>query len=284
MYINRIRKHIFGNSHLLLLVGLILFILAGTLNNSFKKPALKLSKQDTALNINKDLLGFLSAGNKRLLTDLLWVQTLMESDLDHYSQHDLNSWMYLRFLTISYLDPRFYENYLYGGQYLGIVKDDLLGAVDIYQRGLKFYPDDYKLLYHLGFTYYFELSDYQNGIKYLKQIEFHPRAPSFLKVIVNKMDFETTRNFDLALAFVGDNLSKTTDKHLKEKLTKDFYALKAERDLRCLNSGKDNCDRLDAEGRFYYFKEGKYRSPKLFVPYRLKKKGDQSVPHPVDTI
>lgn len=279
-----IRKLLFGQDSLLLIATIILFLSAGILNNSFKKPQLKLSKQQTAINVNKELLTFLSAGNQRLITDLLWVQTLLESDLEHYKEDDLNSWMYLRFLTISYLDPLFYENYRYGGQYLSIVKDDLLGAVDIFKKGIKHYPNDYSLKYHLGFTYFFELGDYENGVKWLEQIMYHPRAPSFLKVIVNKMKFELQNDFDYSLLFIEDLLKRTKDKYLREKLEKDFYALKAERDLRCLNYQGTNCERLDAEGNAYFFSEGRFRSQKTFVPYRLKKKGDQSVPHPVNTI
>lgn len=284
MNINGISKQFFRNDNLLLVLGICVFIMAGTLNNSFKKPVLKLDKQETAINLNKDLLTFLSAGNKRLFTDLLWVQTLLESDLEHYKKDDLNSWMYIRFLTISHLDPYFYENYIYGGQYLGIVKDDLQGAVNLYLRGIKFYPDDYRLLYHLGFTYYFEMANYIEGAHYLNMIKDHPKAPHFVKTIVNKLQFENAQNFDLALAYLRDVISRTTDKLFLEKLHKDYYALKAERDILCLNENKEGCDRLDAEGNAYYFSDGKYRTRKTFVPYRLKKKGDQKVPVPVNTI
>jgi tetratricopeptide (TPR) repeat protein len=284
MNLNGIRKQFFNANNLILCFGLTIFLLAGSINNSFKKPALKLSKQQTAININKELLIFLSAGNRRLVTDLLWVQTLLESDLEHYRNRDLNSWMYLRFLTISYLDPEFYQNYLYGGQYLSIVKDDLEGSVDIFQRGLLAYPEDYSLRFHLGFTYYFEMGDYENGAFHLKQIVHHPKAPHFLKVIVNKINFELEKDYNLSLAFIEDVIKKTADEQFLKKLQIDYYALKAERDLICLNSLASNCERLDADGKPYFFLKGKYRSVKKFVPYRLKKKGDQSISDPVDTI
>ena len=63
-----------------------------------------------------------------MISSLLWTHTLLFSDYEHYKNDDLDSWMYLRFNTITDLDPRMYEAYNYGGQYLSIVKDDVFGA------------------------------------------------------------------------------------------------------------------------------------------------------------
>lgn len=265
------RKLFFNKNHLILISGLFLFLLAGNLNNSFKKPPLIIDKQETALNINKELLIFLSAGNKRLITDLLWIQTLLESDIGHYNKKDLNSWMYLRFKTISHLDPLFYENYFFGGQYLSIVKDDLLGAIDLLHTGVSYYPNDYKLRYYLGFTYFYELGDYENGAKWLEQIMNHPKAPSFLKVIVSKLKLEANQDFDVTILFIKDLINSTKDKFLKEKLIQDLYAVKAEKDLNCLNSNKTNCDRSDALGNPYIQQGNLFVAQKKFKLYRIKK-------------
>jgi hypothetical protein len=246
--------------------------MAGSLNNNLKKPPLILDKQETAININKELLIFLSAGNKQLITDLLWVQTLLESDIGHYSKKDLNSWMYLRFMTIAYLDPHFYENYLFGGQYLSIVKDDLAGAVDLLTKGITFFPTDYKLRYYLGFTYFYELGDTKNGAKWLESIMDHPLAPSFIKVIVSKLKFENNKDFDVTLLFLTDLIASTKDKYLKEKLIKDLYSVKAERDLNCLNSQKKNCDKFDSLGLPYIKRNNVFYAQKEFKRYKLNKK------------
>lgn len=154
---NLIRKHFFSNNGLILSAALITLMSACLLNLQNKKPNIVLSKQDTAININTKFLALLSAGHKRLITDTMWIQTLIESDTEHYKKKDLNSWLFIRFNTISVLDPKFYENYSYGGQFLSIVKDDLEGAIYLYEKGLAVYPDDYKLNYDTGFINYFEL-------------------------------------------------------------------------------------------------------------------------------
>jgi len=270
MQLSSIRKLFFKKTNGIVLLALIFFGIAGSLNNHFKKPPLILDKQDTAININKELLVFLSAGNKRLITDLLWVQTLLESDIGHYNKKDLNNWMYLRFMTIAYLDPHFYENYLFGGQYLSIVKDDLVGAVDLLTKGIRFFPNDYNLRYYLGFTYFYELGDLKNGAKWLETIMNHPEAPSFIKVIVSKLKFENTKDFDVTLLFLNDLIASTKDKYLKDKLIKDLYAVKAERDLNCLNSKRKNCDKFDALGLPYIKKNNMYSAEKEFKKYRVK--------------
>lgn len=277
------RKHFFGDT-LLLIAGFACFLIAGTIHQSTVKPVPNISKQDTALNINKDLLVFLSAGNKRFLTDLLWVQTLIESDLEHYSEHDLNGWMYVRFRTIAELDPKFYENYLWGGQYLSIVKDDLPGATSLMEKGLLLFPDDYRLNYNLGFSYYYELGDYKKGLKYLEKIQDNPRTPAHFRSLIMKMKVEMGFDYNAVLSLLYEYMMSTDEKELKEKLSGEFHSLKSERDIICLNEGRPNCELKDAYGLPYVKIAGKYHSQTPFLPYRLKKKGDYTKTKPVTTV
>ncbi|MGE3609390.1 MAG: tetratricopeptide repeat protein [Bacteriovoracaceae bacterium] len=276
------RKQIFQTT-LLAGIALCSLTLSGYINLKTPKPVPIITKQDTALNFNRDLLGIISMGNKRLLVDLIWIQTLIESDMDHYNSEDLKNWMYLRFKSIAHLDPNFYENYYWGGQYLSIVKDDLVGAADLLESGLKIFPNDFRLNYFLGFNYYFEMSDYQKGIFYLEKIINHPNAPKFIPSLILKMKVEMGFNYDTALIFLENQIKSAKEDNLKMKLTSDFYALKAERDLKCLNQKQSNCDIRDAEGHYYVLNNGRYYSQKMFRPYRLKKRGDQSAPSLINT-
>ena len=97
-----------------------------------------------------------SMGQKRVLADLIWIATLLESDVEHYKSDDLNSWMYLRFKTLFELDPSFLTGYRFAGKYLSIVKDDLEGAKEIFEQGLANYPQDYQL--NLMLDFYMDLS------------------------------------------------------------------------------------------------------------------------------
>jgi len=79
------------------------FLLAGAyaVNVHNEKPMMYISKQDQTINFDSTLYRYFNLGLKRLLSSTLWVSTIIESDIEHYKQKDLNSWMYLRFNIIS---------------------------------------------------------------------------------------------------------------------------------------------------------------------------------------
>lgn len=272
MHSTQIRKQFSFKDLIILFSAILFFVIAGTLHNSQQKPVLNLTKQDTSLNVNRNFLLFLNVGNKRLLADLLWIQTLLESDEAHYSKKDLNSWMYLRFLSIATLDPKFYENYLFGGMYLSIVKDDPLGASVIYDKGLKHYPEDYKLNFNSGFNYYYELEDLEKGLRNLEKIQFDNMAPPYLTSLVNKLKYEVVRDSSVAMDFLKMTRSQARDQALISKLDSEIYALQAETDLACLNKAKSNCNKLDFDGKPYILENGKWKARIDFIPYKLKNK------------
>ncbi len=141
-----------------------MFTLSGALNNKLTKPPLKIDKQDSALNFSNKFLKIGFAGYKRLISDVLWITTLLESDLKHYSRKDLNNWMFLRFNSISELDEYFLQNYLFGSQYLSIIKDDIEGSKVLFERGLHYYPNNYHLIFNAAFLYAFELGDAEKAL------------------------------------------------------------------------------------------------------------------------
>lgn len=270
-----LRKSFFENNLTLSFLGLACFISACLLNTNFRRPVLEISKQETAINVQTVFLQALSAGHKRLITDLLWIQTLLESDLEHYKKKDLNNWLFLRFNTISVLDPRFYENYLYGGQFLNVVKDDLEGAKIIYEKGIGQFPNDYRLLYQTGFLYYFEAGELERGLELLSKIERHPQAPVYLPSIINKLRFQVTGDLEAVYQLVYLNWIGTKDKYLKEKIEKDLYAIRAEIDLKCLNSHQSSCNHKDLHGTPYHFDGTTYSATQNFKPFRIKTRQDR---------
>lgn len=249
--------------------GMAIFV-----NKDLIRPKIEISKQDSALNFNTHFLKFVSMGNRRFFADIIWVQTLLESDESHYKKSDLNSWMYIRFNNVAELDPLFYQNYLWGGIYLSIIKDDRIGAAEIFERGLKFYPDDYDLNYNAGFNYYAQLGNYKRAYELFLKIQNHSKAPHFLPTLTAKIKFETSDNYDETIFFLIEQLKLAKDELIKEKIRSNIYALKAEKDLKCLNKKKMDCSTVDAEGNPYQFKNGNYISRRAFTPYRIHKRED----------
>lgn len=127
----------------------------------------EVSPAENAYNLDGRFLYYMALGNQRMLSGLLWVKTLLEGDTEkfNHTQGYEHSWMFYHFDAIAVLDPHFYENYLYGGIYLSIIKDDVIGAKKIYDKGLDIFFDDFFLLINAGFNYFYELGDSDRGIQ-----------------------------------------------------------------------------------------------------------------------
>jgi hypothetical protein len=250
----------------------ILLILQGLIHASFKKPPISISKQNSSLNFDNTFLKFSSFGHHRFIADLLWITTLIESDLEHYKKDDLNSWMYLRFNTITDLDEKRYYPYSFGARYLSIIKDDLKGAEKIFLKGLEHFQNDYQLNYNLAFLYIFEKNEVDKSVPFLERIKDHPKAPPFITSLLSKAKVQA--GFDLKEVYlaVKSRFDEARDERVKAKLEDELYALKAEIDLECLNKEYNNCARLDLFGDPYLFKNGKYRAQKTYQPFRIKNK------------
>lgn len=257
----------------LIIFSIIILLLANYFHLNFKKPEITLNKQISALNIDNNFLSIFSMGQKRLISDIIWISTLLDSDLSHYKSKDLNSWMFLRFNTIATLDPYFLNNYTFGGQYLSIIKDDLLGAEIIFDKGLSYYPNNFELNMYSGFLQAFELKNYSKAYKNYNTIVDHPKAPAYIPSLLVKLNFSTSGDLEMAYSVISDllkNSNSPEDSIINKKFKNDLYSIKAEIDLKCLNEKRPDCDLRDEEGNYYIKKGNKYVAPKNFTKYQLK--------------
>jgi len=238
-----------------------------------EKPKISMERQ--ALNFNYSFIRYTSVGLNQAIADIVWIQTLLQADLEHYRGGDLNSWLYLRFSSIAHLAPRFYENYLNGGEYLMIIKDDVLGAEDLFRRGLEQFPNDLTLNWRMGYLQAIEKSEPAKAYEYFARIRHNPKRAAIFDSIFAK----------IATAYLGPEESYALiyetwnsmpgESKAKDRLQIQLYALKAKRDLECLN-GKANkdCSRTDFEGQPYIYSEGQWRAskPLAATELRLKKR------------
>lgn len=258
----------------LFLLG-VSFYIVGNLYPYTLKERLKVNPQNHAINLKTNIVSISSLGYQRLIASLLWVETLLNSDTTHYKKNDMHNWMFLRFKTITKLDPYFYEAYLYGGIYLSIIKDDKVGAKYIYEHGLIYYPNDYYLNLNASFHYFYELQDIDKSIEHLGRIYDDPKAPAFLPSLYARLQ-STRGDLQSALTLLIDLYnSAPRNSDLKSSYAHKIYAIKAEIDLNCLNSNNHiNCAKKDFFGDDYYLdKNGKYKAKRDWVPFRIIKKG-----------
>lgn len=252
--------------------AIFFFAVSIQFSNLFVLPPINISKQDSNFILHDNFLKFFSMGNTKLISSYLWIQTLLESDLDHYKGKDLNNWMFMRFRTISNLDPQFLEAYRFGGIYLSVIKDDVFGAKYIFDKGLSIYPNDYELNYLGGFHYYYELDDYKTAQVLLEKIMYHPKSPRNMPSIVAKLK-SGSGDTEAAYEILKIGLEKNLLDHVfKRKFEIGLISLKIEIDLKCLNSGKKNCPLDPPEGYSYVRnKDGIYSTNKPFTKFELYK-------------
>ncbi|MBT3980927.1 MAG: hypothetical protein HOE90_06200 [Bacteriovoracaceae bacterium] len=250
------------------------FLIHAFLNQHSTLPPIDISMQKSAININHEALKLFSMGQKRLIVAIMWIKTLIDSDLEHYKSRDLNSWMYLRFKSIVELDPLFLQAYQFGGQYLSIIKDDDLGAKDIYDRGLEQYSKNHKILVYGGLHYYFELDDPQGALKFWNPLIFLNKVPFTLKSLISRVKASNGRLEDAYSLILKLYKSTPEGSVFKKKFSENLYAIKSEIDLICLNSQTNSihCNKNDFDGGAYLYNktDGKYIANKKWKPFRIK--------------
>jgi hypothetical protein len=240
------------------------------LNNKNEKPYFFISKQDSSINFKDEIFVRFNLGLKRFSSSLLWISTILESDIDHYKEKNLNSWMFLRFNSISKLDPLFYENYAFGAPYLSIVKDDLEGASLIYKKGLALFPNDYQLLKDASFHFYFEMKDLDMSYDLYNRLKKFPNLSPVTMGTLSRLE-ANRGNLHEALLMLTDMQKKyPTDTAVGNKVYEFRYSIKAEIDLECLNTHPNQCERSDLDNTPYIKTASGFKAQKEWTPYRPK--------------
>ncbi len=258
----------------ILMTSVLLFVSLHFFKESSSKPTLSISMEDRATNYNGTFLKFTSIGNARMVSSLLWMHTLLFSDIQHYKENDLNSWMFLRFDTITDLEPLMYEAYYYGGQYLSVIKDDVFGAEEIYNKGLIVFESDLWLNYLAGFNYIYEIGDKEKGIERFLKIKNHPKLMSTFPILpsITAKLMRESNDLNSLFLMLKSAWEKAPDDYIKNRYWNSMYSLRAEIDLSCLNNSGSNCNQNDLEGNPYVLSNNVYIAPKSWDKFEIKKR------------
>lgn len=197
------------------------------LNSILDLPQIKISKEKESLNFNDSIL-YLNGGLKRLVTSILWIKTLLDSDLERSSTFDAShsSWMFHRFMTMAKLDPKFILNFEFGGKYLSIIKDDLYGAEKLYLFGLKYHPHSYDLNFNLAFVYFSELNQPLLALPLLLKIKDYHEAPVFIHALIATLMMKGNVEKEQIILFLEKAKKETDLEHLILRYNKKLEALR----------------------------------------------------------
>ena len=255
----------------LIVVGLLVW--ASSINQQIQKNAIVVSKQNDAWNLNNQLILSYNLGYKRLISSIIWINTILDSDLEHYKNHDYNSWMFIRFNTISDLEPKFYENYSFGGVYLSVIKDDLEGATTIFNKGLRIYPRDYNLLKDANYHFVFEVKNYSRAYEITQTLKKYYPQKLAITSLVSRLEAENNKLDNALETLNGLQKLYPVGNFIGDRLFNNRYSLKAEIDLGCLNSQKNHlCSQYDLKNQPYLKTKNCYMAQSKWKPFRAQKK------------
>jgi len=220
--INKIKENF-----VFIVIIISLISIYGFINHKIKRPKIKINYQNHSINLKKKFFRVFNFGQRKMISKLIWIKTLLNFDDNNHKSLDSSSWIFLRLNTITDLDPYFYDPYLYGGQYLSIIKSEPLGASLIYDKGLKLFPKDFWLNLNAGFNSYFELKKKKDSIKYYQKALLNPlmekynsSLPNFFLKIIHSNDKLAAYNI------LKISLNNTKDPKIRKKIKTILYSIK----------------------------------------------------------
>ncbi len=147
---------------------------------ALSRPPLQLFQSQPVYFAPPAVIKRFSFGFSDLYADVLWLRLIQ--DIDYCSFHagipvyDGKSlykcdrgWSYKMTEAITELAPKFLKPYRAAGPILSVIMSDKLGAKKIYDKGMRNFPNDWRLHFSAGYHYLFELRDGAGAAKILKK-------------------------------------------------------------------------------------------------------------------
>jgi hypothetical protein len=162
---------VFERYSAVLILGCLVATVIGTrlYLREFKSPSSETYFVRPAPNIE-----YFTFGYRELMADMMWLRTIQDIDQCERSlaKEELcsNSWVYQMVNKITDLSPNFRIIYATVPILLAFVVTDVAGGVKLFDKGIKYFPNDWPILYRGGYLYLFNLEDK------VKAAEFFVRA------------------------------------------------------------------------------------------------------------
>lgn len=146
----------------------------------FYPPGDKQKEQKPFYFAPPQLIKYFSFGFSDLYADILWVRLLQDIDFcsskkglpvyDGKTKYQCEKgWSYKMTEAITELAPRFLRVYEISGSIMSIIVGDKLGAKKIYDKGVKTFPNNWKMHFSAGYHYLLELQEEEQAAKLLNR-------------------------------------------------------------------------------------------------------------------
>jgi hypothetical protein len=172
------------------------------------------------------LLRPMALGHSLTVADCLWLRAIQ-----YYGEHRLTDNRFPMaghvFTTITRLDPRFCEAYLFGGLVLAAEGGDRARGLALMKEGIAWNPERWELPFWTGFVYYMMKERDRDAAYYFARAARLPGAPGY---VVRFAAHAKTRSGDLvtALALWEDLLTSTTNPAMRTLAEQKMKEIQAE--------------------------------------------------------
>lgn len=181
-----------------------------------------------------DYLRPMALGWRNALANVLWFRTISYFGA-HYRGDHTYPWLAAMCDLVTDLDPRAMHVYRFAGVILPWEADQVDAGIALLQKGLRQFPDDWMLHYHLGFHHYFFKNDIDTALAHLREAMafpgVHPSIARLAAVLAqHQYGPETTLAF---LQELADNVDSrdvrgVVEEHMREaRLAADLEQLRA---------------------------------------------------------
>ena len=187
-------------------------------------------------SLSKDLLLSLPSGEYLktgalgfdvLVADLIWARTVVSFGEHLLTDQDYTG-LYHRLDVITTLDPLFYEVYHFGSILLAMQAGQIDEGMMLLERGIKNYPDDWRLHFIIGFYLTHYKKDDTKALKYLERAANLPGHPIYLPRLIGNL-YAKIGKVDMALLFLEEAYKQFRDKKMRAEIEAQMKDLLVER-------------------------------------------------------
>lgn len=181
----------------------------------------------------------LSFGHLQVAVDWLWLELLIDPEIDHVPKGMHPSFYYVADFVTD-LDPAFFEAYRVGANILSVIRDDGIGARDLLLKARRFagndlasYPESFRdgywrgawnLSMLLAYVYLFDLNDMPHASEAFQEAASQPGAPKYLLHLSERLK-APGGEYEVGIKLLGFMADQATDNRVKERLEKQRAAL-----------------------------------------------------------
>ena len=177
-------------------------------------------------NFSADVLRAMSFGYQRAFTSLLWLRFLQHTPPKKMGKNEV-SWIYRDLDALTELDPEFCPAYEHGGIFLSVITEDKRGAEQILLKGIRIFPQRWRIRAYLAYHYQFELEEPEKAAEQYLAGSKLPGAPYLLGVLASNF-IQKNLGREQSIRFLTSLSQETKDPFMKRKFEEKLSKLKGD--------------------------------------------------------